>query len=136
MLKKPELLAPAGDEERLEAALLYGADAVYLGGRRFGMRAGPENFSPDGLRRAVALAHQKGVKVYLTCNTLPRQGELAAQMCIRDRPGAGGADRPPRRGRGRQYLSDRRPGLPQGVRPGAGAAHHPHGGRHPAGDRL
>ncbi|WP_353653969.1 peptidase U32 family protein [Acetanaerobacterium sp. MSJ-12] len=78
MLKKPELLAPAGDEERLEAALLYGADAVYLGGQRFGMRAGPENFSPDGLRRAVALAHQKGVKVYLTCNTLPRQGELAA----------------------------------------------------------
>ncbi len=53
-----------------------------------------------------------------------------------EQPGAGGADRPPRRSRGRQYLPGRRPGLPQGVRPGAGAAHHPHGGRHPAGDRL
>ncbi|MEG2426178.1 MAG: U32 family peptidase [Oscillospiraceae bacterium] len=73
----PELLAPAGDEERLASALQYGADAVYLGGTAFGMRAAPGNFNGEQLKNAVQLCHSKGVKVYLTCNTLPRNDELA-----------------------------------------------------------
>lgn len=75
---KPEVLAPAGDQERLEAAVLYGADAVYLGGLQFGMRAASAKFGPEALKRAVSFAHEKGVRVYLTCNTLPRNDELDA----------------------------------------------------------
>lgn len=73
--KIPELLSPAGDFERLEAAVRYGADAVYLGGKSFGMRASPRNFGPDELQKAVSLCHGQGVKVYLTCNTLPTNDE-------------------------------------------------------------
>lgn len=72
----PELLAPAGDRERLEAALMYGADAVYLGGDAFGMRAAPQNFNFEQLEEAIKLCHAKGVKVYLTCNTLARNDEV------------------------------------------------------------
>ena len=68
--KKLEVLAPAGDEERFNAALDYGADAVYLAKKEFGMRAAPSNFDDEGLAKAVKAAHEKGVKVYLTCNTL------------------------------------------------------------------
>ena len=71
-----EVLAPAGDFERLCAALDYGADAVYLGGKNFGMRAGPQNFTHESMKSAVELAHSKGVKIYLTCNTLPRNNEI------------------------------------------------------------
>ena len=67
----PELLAPAGDRARLEAAVRFGADAVYLAGKTFGMRCAPENFTPQELIDAVDFCHKKGVKVYLTCNTLP-----------------------------------------------------------------
>lgn len=74
---KPEILAPAGDRERLEAALMYGADAVYLGGDAFTMRAAPSNFSCDQLKSAVTLCHSKDVKVYLTVNTLPRNPQIA-----------------------------------------------------------
>ena len=77
-MKKPELLSPAGDMERLEMALHYGADAVYLAGQQFGMRAAAGNFSPAGLGRAIEMAHSLGRKVYVTCNTLPREDELAA----------------------------------------------------------
>ncbi len=73
----PELLCPAGDRERLEAAVRYGADAVYLGGQMFGMRAAPANFDEAGLRSAVQYAHAKGVRVYLTCNTLPTNAQAA-----------------------------------------------------------
>lgn len=73
---KPELLSPAGDRERLDAALLYGADAVYLGSDLFSMRASVGNFDFSELENAVNLCHQKGVKVYLTCNTLPRNNEI------------------------------------------------------------
>ena len=73
---RPEILAPAGDEERLEAALLYGADAVYLAGQRFGMRSAPANFDREGLRRAVERCHGRGVKTYVTCNILPRSRQL------------------------------------------------------------
>ncbi len=77
ILNKPELLAPAGDMERLKVAIKYGADAVYLGGTVFGMRAAPANFDKDGLCEAVSYAHEHGVKVYLTCNILPRSNELS-----------------------------------------------------------
>ena len=72
-----ELLSPAGDWERLEMALCYGADAVYLAGKEFGLRAAAGNFEREELIRAVALAHSMGRKVYVTCNTLPREEELA-----------------------------------------------------------
>jgi Collagenase and related proteases len=72
-----ELLAPAGDMERLHAAVDFGADAVYLAGQEFGMRAAPSNFSREELPQAVALAHEKDKKVYLTCNTIPHNAELA-----------------------------------------------------------
>lgn len=76
MNKQFELLSPAGDLERLMMCINYGADAVYLAGRRFGMRAAATNFSDDELVRAVQLAHERGVQVYVTCNTLPREDEL------------------------------------------------------------
>ena len=76
MLQKPEVLAPVGDFERLISAVQYGADAVYLGGKAFGMRATPANFDEEELKRAVEYAHKHGVKVYLTCNTLPRNNEI------------------------------------------------------------
>ena len=71
-----EVLSPAGSFESLRSAVDYGADAVYLGGQSFGMRAGSENFTYDSLKAAIVLAHLKGVKVYLTCNTLPRNNEI------------------------------------------------------------
>lgn len=74
--KGPEVLAPAGDLERLQAAVRYGADAVYLGSTEFGMRASAASFGEEELPQAVALAHGAGVKVYLTCNTLPRNSEI------------------------------------------------------------
>lgn len=74
---KPELLCPAGDEERLDACLMYGADAVYLGADMFSMRAASPNFIGDELEKAVRRAHDKGVKVYLTVNTLPRNNEIS-----------------------------------------------------------
>ena len=77
MAAKAELLAPAGDRERLKMAVLYGADAVYLAGRQFGMRSAAVNFSDEDLRWAVQYAHARNVKIYVTCNTLPREEELA-----------------------------------------------------------
>lgn len=76
--RKPELLAPAGDMERLKMAVLYGADAVYLAGTSFGMRSFAGNFSPQELPEAVRYAHSHGVKVHVTVNTMPRSGELDA----------------------------------------------------------
>ena len=73
---KPELLAPAGDMERLKMAVLYGADAVYLAGTDFGMRAFAGNFTPDELRQAVDFAHSHGVRVHCTINTMPRNDEI------------------------------------------------------------
>lgn len=74
--KKPELLAPAGDWEKLQMAVLYGADAVYLAGTSFGMRSFAGNFSDEELPRAVDFAHWHGVKVHATVNTMPRSGEV------------------------------------------------------------
>lgn len=74
--KKLEILSPAGDMERLCMAVAYGADAVYLAGSLFGMRSFAGNFSPEELRTAVELCHGQGVKVYVTCNTMPRNDEV------------------------------------------------------------
>lgn len=78
MRKKPELLSPAGDWEKLQMAVAYGADAVYLAGTSFGMRSFAGNFTDEELRRAVGYAHDHGVKVHVTVNTMPRSGEVEA----------------------------------------------------------
>ena len=72
----PELLAPAGSKEALHAAIAAGADAVYLGGRKFGARHFAANFSEDEIREAVAHAHLRGVLIYVTVNTLVQDREL------------------------------------------------------------
>ncbi|MBR5139844.1 MAG: U32 family peptidase [Clostridia bacterium] len=74
-MKRPEILSPAGNFEKMKAAILYGADAVYLAGNVFGMRAAADNFSIAELEEAVVYAHERGVKVYLTVNTMPREYE-------------------------------------------------------------
>ncbi len=70
-----ELLSPAGNFEKMKAAFLYGADAVYLAAKRFGMRAAADNFTLDELSEAAKYAHERGKKVYLTMNTMPREYE-------------------------------------------------------------
>ena len=77
MRKKPELLCPAGDMEKLKMAVLYGADAVYLGGTSFGMRSFAGNFDRDELPEAVRYAHSHGVRAHVTVNTMPRNEESA-----------------------------------------------------------
>ena len=74
----PELLCPAGDPASLEAALHFGADAVYGGLKRFGLRAFAGNFDPEELRRAVDAVHAAGRKFYLTMNSLPYDDEMEA----------------------------------------------------------
>lgn len=73
-----ELLSPAGDMERLKLAVKFGADAIYCAGEQFGMRTNPSNFNADELKKAVELVHSNGKKIYITCNTLPRNNELRA----------------------------------------------------------
>lgn len=77
-MKRPEILSPAGNFEKMRSAILYGADAVYLAGYAFGMRAAADNFSNEELSEAVKYAHSKGVRVYLTLNTMPREYEYNA----------------------------------------------------------
>lgn len=76
MTQRMELLAPAGGMEQLKAALRFGADAVYGGMRRYGLRAYAGNFGPEELEKAVTLAHAHGARFYLTLNALPADGEL------------------------------------------------------------
>ena len=73
-----ELLSPAGDMERLVMALTYGADAVYLAGTRFGLRAGAGNFTDEEMEKAIKLCHERGVRVYVTCNTIIRNEDARA----------------------------------------------------------
>ena len=75
-MKKLEMLCPAGDAEQLKMSVLYGADAVYLAGTSFGMRSFAGNFSPEELPKAVRFAHEHGVKVHVTVNTMPRNPEI------------------------------------------------------------
>ena len=76
MIKKPELLAPAGNLEKMKMAIFYGADAVYLGGKAFGLRAFGGNFSREELKEAVDFAHERNRKVYVTVNIFPHNGDL------------------------------------------------------------
>jgi putative protease len=75
-MQKPELLAPAGNMEKLKIAVHYGADAVYLGGQSFGLRNKADNFSLDEMSAALDFCHEKGVKAYLTINSYPRNESL------------------------------------------------------------
>lgn len=77
-MNKPEILSPAGDMECLNSALNFGADAVFLAGKMFGMRSAPKNFDNSDLKKACELAHSLGKKVHLTCNILPHNSELSA----------------------------------------------------------
>ena len=88
----PELLAPAGDMERLKMAVLYGADAVYLAGTDFGMRAFAGNFDPDELKAAVAYAHAHNVRVHCTINTMPRGDEIVRLPAHLERLNDAGVD--------------------------------------------
>jgi len=75
-IKLPELLSPAGDLTRLKAAVDFGADAVYLAGEEFGMRTAATNFGEEDLKTGIEYAHSHGVKVYVTCNTIPHNAEI------------------------------------------------------------
>jgi putative protease len=75
-LKKVELLAPAGDLQKLKIAVLYGADAVYLGGEAFGLRKRSKNFTIDQIAEGVKFAHERGVKVYVTLNIIPHNEDF------------------------------------------------------------
>jgi len=75
-MKKPELLAPAGNLEKLKMAVIYGADAVYLGGENFGLRAGAKNFTLEELAEGIKFVHDRGKRVYLTLNIIPHNEDL------------------------------------------------------------
>ena len=76
MRKKPELLIPASSLEVLKIAVVFGADAVYIGGEAFGLRAKAKNFSMEDMREGIAFAHEHGVKVYVTANILAHNKDL------------------------------------------------------------
>ena len=73
---KPEVLAPAGNLRGLKTAVDYGADAVYCGGKAFGMRSAPRNLSLEDFEEGSRYAHERGARVYVTCNVLPRNAEV------------------------------------------------------------
>ncbi|AOT72868.1 peptidase U32 family protein [Geosporobacter ferrireducens] len=75
-MDKVELLAPAGDLERLKMAIIYGADAVYIGGQQFGLRASARNFSFEDMEKGIEFAHERGKKVYVTLNIIPHNEDL------------------------------------------------------------
>ena len=76
MYRKPELLIPASSLEVLKVAVMFGADAVYIGGEAFGLRAKAKNFPPEDMRQGVLFAHEHGVKVYVTANILAHNADL------------------------------------------------------------
>jgi len=75
-MKRPELLAPAGNLEKLKIAVIYGADAVYLGGENFGLRAGAKNFTLEQLTEGIKFAHEREKRIYLTLNIIPHNEDL------------------------------------------------------------
>ena len=89
---RPEVLSPAGDFECLESAVRFGADAVFLAGKQFGMRTASANFNIDELKRACEYAHKNNVKVHLTCNTLPHNNELEALPTFIEQAADAGVD--------------------------------------------
>ena len=74
--KKPELLVPASCLEVLRTAVMFGADAVYIGGEAYGLRAKAKNFSREDMREGIAFAHERGVRVYVTANILAHNRDL------------------------------------------------------------
>jgi putative protease len=74
-MKKPEILSPAGDYSKLVYAVLYGADAVYIGGEHFSLRTASANFPPSEMAAGIEFAHNKGAKVYVACNAVPHDDE-------------------------------------------------------------
>lgn len=91
-MEKVELLAPAGSLNKLKYAFLYGADAVYIGGGAFSLRAAAGNFTTEEIARGVAFAHDRGGRVYVAVNTFPRGGELSALSDFAREIHAAGAD--------------------------------------------
>ncbi len=75
-MNRPELLAPGGSLEKLKVAILYGADAVYVGGEAFSLRVAAENFSFEEMKEGLEFAHERGKKVYLTANILPHNKDI------------------------------------------------------------
>ena len=75
-MRNIELLAPAGNLEKLKMAILYGADAVYIGGQRFGLRASADNFSVEDMKEGLEYAHKRNCKVYVTVNIIPHNHDL------------------------------------------------------------
>ena len=92
MEKQLEVLAPAGDMEKLTMAVAYGADAVYMAGAAYGMRAAAGNFAPETIGQAIAYAHDHGVRAYVTCNTIPNDREMAALPAFLEILESAGAD--------------------------------------------
>ncbi|MBQ7751744.1 MAG: U32 family peptidase [Clostridia bacterium] len=76
-MEKPELLAPGGSLEKLKTAILYGADAVYIGGEAYSLRVAADNFSVEDMKRGLEFAHKRGKKVYLTANIIPHNRDIA-----------------------------------------------------------
>ena len=76
-MKRPELLIPAGNLETLKIAIIYGADAVYIGGDLYGLRAKARNFSMEEMREGIRFAHDNGKKVYITANITAHNDDLA-----------------------------------------------------------
>ena len=76
-IKKPEILAPAGNLEILKTAVIYGADAVYIGGEAFGLRAAAHNFDAKEMREGIGFAHEHGAKVYVTANILAHNDDIS-----------------------------------------------------------
>lgn len=91
-MKRPELLAPAGNLERLKIAVHYGADAVYVGGKQFGLRAFADNFTIEELLEGIQYAHQYKVKVYVTLNMIPHNDDLDGLEDYITKLEKGGAD--------------------------------------------
>ena len=75
-MKKPELLIPAGNLDTLRTAVIYGADAVYIGGEAFSLRAKADNFDHASMEEALSFAHARGVKVYVTANIFAHNYDL------------------------------------------------------------
>ena len=76
IIKKPELLAPAGNLEKLKVAILYGADAVFVGGKEFSLRSSASNFSLEDIKEAVEFANEHGAKIHVTCNIILHEENL------------------------------------------------------------
>ena len=91
-MKKIELLAPAGNLEKLKMAVLYGADAVYMGGEEYGLRAYADNFGSEDMKRGIDFVHSRGKKAYLTMNIFPHNDDLAGMPQYIEQVSALGVD--------------------------------------------